>query len=274
MSAAKVPAMQTSAMNAQRGFTLVEILVVIVLVSIVSIGSFALLDTFNSTDRALEFRAEELRRFSMAMYRIDDDLRQLTARPVKNGYNGYEPALRGDTDELEFTRLGAANLIREPRGELQRLSYGIGYAEDSESDSRSGALDDEDEGALLLRSRWRVLDRGPDSEPVAEPLLAGVDDLQLRYYDEESGTWLDQWPPVTSLNSGTEANTALPRAIEFVLLTRRGGELRRVFTLPKVAASASGGIPGGGGGDGSGNRGEDGGNGDDNDGERREEGSR
>lgn len=79
----------------QRGFTLIEILVVLMLVSIISIGSYALLDTFNGTDQVLELRAEELRRFSMTMYRIDDDLRQLTARPVKNAYNGYEPALRG-----------------------------------------------------------------------------------------------------------------------------------------------------------------------------------
>jgi len=220
----------------QRGFTLIEILVVVMLVSIISIGAFALLDTFNGTDRALALRAEELRRFSMAMYRIDDDLRQLTARAVKNAYNGYEPALRGDVDELEFTRLGAANLTGEPRGELQRLSYSIGFAEEE----ASSALD-EDTGALLLRSRWRVLDRGPDSEPLVEPLLAGVDSLNLRYYDPDTEAWLDQWPPVTSRTSTADVVTSLPRAIEFVLLTRTGGELRRIFSLPRVAASAGGG---------------------------------
>lgn len=222
----------------QHGFTLIETLVVLVLVSIISIGSYALLDTFNSTDRALELRAEELRRFSMAMYRIDDDLRQLTARPVKNAYNGFEPALRGDVDELEFTRLGAANLTREPRGELQRLSYSLGFPEEEAGGS---ALDDEDSGALLLRSRWRVLDRAPDSEPVAEPLLLGVDSLTLRYYDGETEAWLSQWPPATSRTSTADVDASLPRAIEMVLLTRRGGELRRVFSLPRVAVSAGGG---------------------------------
>lgn len=226
----------------QGGFTLIETLVVLVLVSIISVGSYALLDTFNSTDRALELRAEELRRFSMAMYRIDDDLRQLTARPVKNAYNGFEPALRGDVDELEFTRLGAANLTREPRGELQRLSYSLGFPEDDEDGT--GALEG-DSGALLLRSRWRVLDRAPDSEPVAEPLLLGVDSLTLRYYDGESEAWLSQWPPVTSRTSTAEVDTSLPRAIEMVLVTRRGGELRRVFSLPRIAASAGGSGSGG-----------------------------
>lgn len=229
---------------AQSGFTLIEILVVIVLVSIISIGSYALLDTFNGTDRALQLRAEEMRRFSMAMYRIDDDLRQLTVRPVKNAYNGYEPALRGDTDELEFTRLGAANLTGEPRGELQRLSYSVGFVEGEED---SGL--DEDSGALLLRSRWRVLDRAPDSEPLAEPLLLGVDSLNLRYYDPDTEAWLDQWPPVTSRTSTADADRSLPRAIEFVLVTRTGGELRRVFSLPRIAATAtgsSGGSSGGG----------------------------
>lgn len=219
----------------QSGFTLIETLVVLVLVSIISLGSFALLDTFNNTNEALELRAEELRRFSMAMYRIDDDLRQLTARSVKNAYNGYEPALRGDADELEFTRLGAANLVGEPRGELQRLSYSLGFPEGE--DEVSSALDGEEGGALLLRSRWRVLDRAPDSEPVVEPLLMGVEALNLRYYDPETEAWLSQWPPVAARASLSQADTSLPRAIEMVLITRNGGELRRVFPLSRVSAT-------------------------------------
>ncbi|MCX2779734.1 type II secretion system minor pseudopilin GspJ [Microbulbifer thermotolerans] len=222
----------------QRGFTLIEILVVLVLVSIISIGSYALLDTFNGTDRVLELRAEELRRFSMTMYRIDDDLRQLTARPVKNAYNGYEPALRGDTDELEFTRLGAANLTGEPRGELQRLSYSIGFAEGDDDGF------EEEPAAVLLRSRWQVLDRAPDSEPLTEPLLAGVESLSLRYYDANTETWLDQWPPITSASSTGNVQTSLPRAIEFVLVTRSGGEMRRLFSLPQVTPTGSTGSTG------------------------------
>lgn len=228
LSGGRVPSPRRSS-----GFTLIEILVVLTLVSIISVGAFALLDTFNTTDRALEARAEELRRFSMAMYRMDDDLRQLTVRPVKNAYTGYEPALRGDADELEFTRLGAANLTGEPRGELQRLSYSVGYAENDDRDS----FDDESR-VLLLRSRWRVLDRAPDSEPVVEPLLQGVEGLSLRYYEPQTETWLSQWPPVSSQTGTNIADVRLPAAIEVVLLTRDNGELRRVFALPSGAVAA------------------------------------
>ena len=217
------------------GFTLIEILVVLTLVSIISVGAFALLDSFNATDRALETRAEELRRFSMAMYRMDDDLRQLTVRPVKNAYTGYEPALRGDADELEFTRLGAANLTGEPRGELQRLSYSVGYAESDDRDDLTTAGEGQ---VLLLRSRWRVLDRAPDSEAVVEPLLQGVDGLSLRYYEPQTETWLSQWPPVSSQVATGIADVRLPAAIELVLLTRNNGELRRVFALPSGAVAA------------------------------------
>ena len=220
----------------QRGFTLIETLVVLVMVTIICIGSYALLNNFNRTDQVLENRAEGLRRYAMAMYRIGDDFRQLTVRPVKNGYNGYEPALRGDTDEIEFTRLGAANLTREPRGELQRLAYSTGYPEDADT----SVTDGEDAGALLLRSRWRVLDRAPDSEPVVEPLLEGVESLNFRYFDPDTEAWLSQWPPVTSRTSTAAADRSLPRAIELVLITRSGGELRRVFNLPRVSASAGG----------------------------------
>ncbi|WP_346839993.1 type II secretion system minor pseudopilin GspJ [Microbulbifer sp. SAOS-129_SWC] len=216
-------------LNTVRGFTLIETLVVVVLVSIVVLGSYALLTLFNNTDQVLERRAELLRRYSMAMYRIDDDLRQLTARPVKNAYNGYEPALRGDTDEIEFTRVGAANLTGEPRGELQRAGYSLGFPEDD--DSNRSAAADENGGALLLRSRWRVLDRAPDSEPVVEPLLAGVESLNFRYFDPRTNAWLAQWPPLNERSTAGQVDNRLPSAIELVLVSRDGGELRRVFNL-------------------------------------------
>ncbi|WP_444912991.1 type II secretion system minor pseudopilin GspJ [Microbulbifer sp. ZKSA004] len=217
----------------QSGFTLVEVLVVLVLVAIISVGCFSLLGLFFDTEEVVDQRAEQLRRFSMAMYRIDNDFRQITARAVKNAYSGYEHALRGDEDELEFTRLGAANLTGEPRGELLRLSYSLGYSEDLESDSLTIGVEGEDEdiGGLLLRSRWQVLDRSPDSESIAEPLLMGVESLTLQYLDPESDAWVAQWPPVSNTNSTTSADIRLPKAIEFVIITRQYGEVRRVFQL-------------------------------------------
>ena len=209
-------------MRRQHGFTLIEMMVVLTIVSVISMGSYALMDTLNGTDRMLTERAEQMRRFSMAMYRMEDDLRQLTARPVKNAYSGYEPALRGDVDELEFTRLGAANLTGEPRGELLRLSYSLGFAEEETTL--------EEAGALLLRSRWRVLDRAPDTEPVPEPLLLGVEMLGFRYYDPDTKVWLAEWPPVDSRSLGSTLETRLPAAIELTLQTS-AGEIRRVFPL-------------------------------------------
>lgn len=240
-----------------RGFTLIEIMVVLVIVSIIGIGSYSLLETFFTTDRVLTARAEEMRRLSMAMYRLDDDLRQLTVRPVKNAYSGYEPAFQGVTNEFEFTRLGAANLTGEPRGNVQRLHYGIGYAEE---DVKSRfERDPEDETALLMRSRWQILDRGPDSEPIAEPILDGVVDLNVRYYDRETRTWLAQWPPASSTTTPGAVDLRLPLAIELTLSTRSGGEMRRVFSMPDytVTAGSSGGS-GSGGSSGSGNGDDDG----------------
>ncbi|MFA0812041.1 type II secretion system minor pseudopilin GspJ [Microbulbifer epialgicus] len=234
--------MTTHQLDRQSGFTLVEVLVVLVLVAIISVGSFSLLDVFRGTDHAVEQRAEELRRFSMALYRLEDDLRQLTARPIKNAYSGYEAALRGDEDEFEFTRLGAANLTNEPRGELQRLGYSIGYPE---TDERDSFAQEEDSGALLLRSRWQVLDRGPDSEPTVEPLMTGVESLSLRYFDPETEAWVIQWPPVGTTASSNSADNRLPKAIEFILLTRQYGEIRRVFPFPTAEFTSTPSTPGG-----------------------------
>ncbi|WP_160153705.1 type II secretion system minor pseudopilin GspJ [Microbulbifer sp. ALW1] len=235
-----------SPLRPSQGFTLIEVIVVLVIVSIIGIGSYSLLETFFTTDRVLTARADELRRLSMAMYRLDDDLRQLTVRPIKNGYSGYEPAFQGVSNEFEFTRLGAANLTGEPRGNLQRLHYGIGYPEEEERERYQPEVDDDT--ALLLRSRWRILDRGPDSEPVAEPILDGVMDLSLRYFDRDTEAWLSQWPPASSMTTPGAVDLRLPKAIEVRLVTRTGGEMLRVFQLPEytvVAGTGSGGSGGG-----------------------------
>lgn len=242
----------------QSGFTLIEVMVVLVIVSIIGIGSYSLLETFFTTDRVLSARADEMRRLSMAMYRLDDDLRQLTPRPVKNGYSGYEPAFMGVSNEFEFTRVGAANLTGDPRGNLQRLHYGIGYAD--EDDERYERTDDDT--ALLLRSRWRILDRGPDSEPVAEPVLDGIIELTVRYFDRDTKAWLSQWPPASTATTPGAVDLRLPQAIEVILLTRNGGEMRRLFSLPEYSVTASGtggSSSGGGSGDDDGSDGESGG---------------
>ena len=243
----------------QSGFTLIEVMVVLVIVSIIGIGSYSLLETFFTTDRVLSARADEMRRLSMAMYRLDDDLRQFTARPVKNGYSGYEPAFVGVTNEFEFTRLGASNLTGDPRGNLQRLHYGIGFAD--EDDERYELPDDDT--ALLLRSRWRVLDRGPDSEPVVEPVLGGVIELNVRYFDRDTRAWLAQWPPASSGTTPGAVDLRLPKAVEVTLLTRTGGEMRRIFSLPEysVASAGTGSSSGGGSGGDDGDRGDEGGSG-------------
>lgn len=242
-----------------RGFTLIELLVVLVIVSIIGIGSYSLLETFFNTDRVLTGRAEVMRRLSMAMYRLDDDLRQVTVRPVKNAYSGYEPAFQGVANEFEFTRLGAANLTGEPRGQLQRLHYGIGFPEESDWRDRD-RYEDDDGSALLLRSRWSVLDRGPDSEPVAEPVLDGVIDMNVRYYDGENEVWLSQWPPVATGSTPGEADVRLPEAVEITLITQTTGEMRRVFSLPEytITTGSGSGSGSGGGGDSGSEDGDDG----------------
>lgn len=236
--------MSSSQFSRSRGFTLIEIMVVLVIVSIIGIGSYSLLESFFTTDRVLTARAEEMRRLSMAMYRLDDDLRQLTVRPVKNAYSGYEPAFQGVSNEFEFTRLGAANLTGEPRGNLLRLHYGIGYPE--QDSVRGRERDQGDDTTLLLRSRWRILDRGPDSEPVAEPILDGIIDLNLRYYDRDTEVWLAQWPPASSTMTPGEVDLRLPEAIEITLVTRSAGEIRRVFSLPEYTIEYGGGSGSGG----------------------------
>jgi general secretion pathway protein J len=102
-----------------------------------------------------------------------------------------------------------------PRSDLQRVRYRL---EDGE----------------LLREVWWVLDRAPDSEPVEQPLLEGLDEFSLRFLDQ-TDEWRESWPPT---GAGVSGPTGLPRAVEISLDAEGVGELVWLVRLADSPAFA------------------------------------
>lgn len=201
--------------RAQRGFTLLELLIAIAIFALLGLATYRMLDSVLSADAVTRQHERQLRELTRAISAFERDVRQVAVRPIRDGFGDAQPALHSDLSDataLELTRAGWRNPLGQPRAELQRVRWQLS-------------------GEQWQRRYWRVLDRAQDSQPQVQRALDGVTSLSLRYLDKD-GQWQVDWPPPE--RSGEARLVELPRAVELRLEHRRYGELRRLIRLPDL----------------------------------------
>lgn len=198
--------------TARRGFTLIEILVAVVVLSILALAAYGGLDALISTREQTKAQSERFHHLELAMVILDRDLDQAISRSIRQISGARSPAMRGGQNSvplLAFTRAGWPNPLQKPRSGLIRIDYRLS-------------------GGKLIRNYWPVLDRVVDSPPARQVLLTGVTGIKLRFLDG-FGHWHRYWPPLNA-----EPGQYLrrdPVAIEITLETRRWGTLRRLIEI-------------------------------------------
>ncbi len=191
------------------GFTLVELLVALVVLSLLSVAGYRGLDALLKTREHIAAETRKWQHLEFFFSRIEQDVAQAVHRPIKNQAGVVEPEWIGrsvvvadDEADLEFTRAGIPGQD-EDMLPPQRIGYRL------------------QQGSIRLL-RWPFPDQAPGTEPVRYPLLDGVREFHLRYLDA-GGNWLDQWPPGQS--------GMLPMAVEVALVLTGGEKVVRVFAL-------------------------------------------
>ncbi|MES2488461.1 MAG: type II secretion system minor pseudopilin GspJ [Pseudomonadota bacterium] len=198
-----------------RGFTLLELIVVIAIFGLMSVMAYGGLSSVLKTRVHVEKSLERTGEYQKAFMRMRNDFQQVHYRAVRDGFGTTQPAFIGDTySHVTFTRGGWRNPLSQPRASLERVVYYL----------------DTDKKALM-RSSFRALDQSQDSKPVEVALLENVTELNWRYLDK-SREWQANWPPASASSSTSSTTTpAPPLAVEITLRTDDMGELRFLFNL-------------------------------------------
>jgi general secretion pathway protein J len=204
-----------------RGFTLIEIIVVVLVFSIMAVMAYGGLNTVLKTRSAVEASMERTAAMQKAFLRMRADFQNVRNRPARDGFGDEQPPLRAAKEgPLTLVRGGWRNPLLLPRSSMERVSY---------------ELDEK----ILKRASWRTLDQAQDVQPVVLPLLDNIEELRWRFLDD-ADQWQDIWPPQANVaNTAQAAAQPPPKALEITLVTKDWGETRFLFRngVDKMPAS-------------------------------------
>ncbi len=203
-------------MRQQRGFTLIEIVIAVLVTAILfSMAYGAIQQAVSNRERLLENSAR-LRAVQYTMRSLVQDFTQLAPRPVRDPLGSeHLEALKypGTQGEALLTRGGWMNPMGAERSTLQRVRYRL-------------------EDGKLLREYWLVLDAALEPAPVKRELLDDVNSFKLRFMPE-ARAWRDSWPP-PSLNPARSERELRwrPVAVEVTLELKDWGRISRIIEVP------------------------------------------
>lgn len=197
-------------MKRQTGFTLLELLVALGIFGIMSVLAYGGLSSVLRTREQVDAAMERLTALQRTVYRIQADIESTQFRAIRDEFGDLRPALLWDNTQqgLELTRGGWRNPLNLPRSSMERVAYFL-------------------EEDTLIRRSWRVLDRAQDAIYLDTELLTDVEDLKLRFLQEED-QWVDEWPPANVINQ----NPPLPKAVEITIDTRDWEGIKLLLRVP------------------------------------------
>lgn len=189
---------------AVRGFTLIELMAALLILSLLGLMSYRGLSTVLDTREHVKNESKKWRHVAAFLDRFELDVSLAAPRPIRTP-SGASPAWRGQPrgasgPQVEFSRFASAGNMDTAR----RLAYQL---------NEHGQIE------LWL---WPGLDVATDAA-ARYPVLSGVTRFEVQYLDANLA-WTDAWPI-----AGTSA--LIPKAVRLHLVLASGEDIVRVFAL-------------------------------------------
>jgi general secretion pathway protein J len=195
--------------SANRGFTLIEVMVAILIFAIMSgIAYRGLNSVLDARVRIVEDN-RKWREVALAFAMVERDVAAAADRKARSRDDLELLPFVGDIGEMEFSRMGDGNTP------ARRVDYRL----------NAGALE------MLV---YPSIDAAPRDKASAFTLLRGVQSMTARFLDAK-GQWQGRWPdPNSNPNAAAAAakKEPLPRAVALTLTLDSGEDMTRVFALP------------------------------------------
>lgn len=206
-----------------RGFTLLEIIVVVLVFSVMAAMAYGGLNSVLKTQRGIEESMARTADVQRAFLRLRGDFQNLRDRATRDAFGDEQAPFTLTRDgQIDLVRGGWRSPVYSGRSSLERISYQL-------------------KDGVLRRLSYRSVDLPQQPEPADLALLKDVEEIEWRFLDSRD-EWQTQWPPraVADAGDGGRASQSPPRAVELTLITKDWGELRFLFRTPVAGLAGDG----------------------------------
>ena len=192
--------------NDNHGFTLIEVLISVALISLVMVLIWQTTSQSLSAKKKIETRQEFYHFARIAMDKMTQDLSMafLMSGNSHLGQQQGSPLMKtvfdGAAEELTFASLSHLRLFQGAR-ESEAAEIGFKIERDPEDRDNS----------ILLRRESKWVDDKPEDGGVWVPVAHKIREFKLEYYDGDKFDWKSSW------NSESSERGRLPRAVKLTL---------------------------------------------------------
>ncbi len=193
-----------------KGFTLLEVLVAIAVLSVMSVMAYGGLERVIDARQKTDQQAKMLSDLQMTFSLMQKDFEQVVNRRTRDRLGSILPSFKSIPGDKILLSLVANNRssfqTNNHSSRLQKIEY---LVEDNK----------------LKRIKWDILDQAHDSEAKTTVLLEDVEAIDFSFYSE--GKMEKFWPLPSGVNL-----IELPRAVDLEVSLKNGMQLQRLFLLP------------------------------------------
>ena len=171
----------------KKGFTLIEVLISLVILSIIAIVSTNFLQSSIDLRNQSKSKVDDIKVFNLGVSTIRRDLMSVVNLPMRDNFGNQLPNFIGSNADKKITFLGFINRIDSSRSSISRIEY---------------LFDD----AKLIRRVYFTADPYDYDDYIDSVIFNNIDDVEISFLVDNR--WFTEWP------AGQTAAYMIPKLVK------------------------------------------------------------
>ena len=171
----------------KKGFTLIEVLISLVILSIIAIVSTNFLQSSIDLRNQSKSKVDDIKVFNLGVSTIRRDLMSTVNLPMRDNFGNQLPNFMGSNSEKKITFLGFINRIDSSRSSISRIEY---------------LFDD----TKFIRRVYFTADPYDYDDHIDSVIFDNIDDVEISFLSDNR--WFTEWP------AGQTAAYKIPKLVK------------------------------------------------------------
>ena len=171
----------------KKGFTLIEVLISLVILSIIAIVSTNFLQSSIDLRNQSQSKVDDIKVFNLGVSTIRRDLMSTVNLPMRDNFGNQLPNFMGSNSEKKITFLGFINRIDSSRSSISRIEY---------------LFDD----TKFIRRVYFTADPYDYDDHIDSVIFNNIEDVEISFLSDNR--WFTEWP------AGQTAAYKIPKLVK------------------------------------------------------------